>query len=119
MKGILLLTWLALFVVASVISHPVSVQAFFVGNNYLEVGDAGDLNSPQFVTGGPYEGIVGGIDGAIDVDAFAFHWIGGDFDAELFSGSDPAIALYDFSQNLHIASWFGIAGLAIREEEIL
>lgn len=83
--------------VTSVLAHPVSVQAVFIGNNYVEVGDAGDLNSPQFITGGPYEGIVGRIDDAIDV--FAFHWIGGDFVAEFFSGSDPTIALYEFSQN--------------------
>jgi hypothetical protein len=84
--------------VASVLARPVSVQAISIGNAYVEVGDAGDLNSPQFITGGPYDGIVGGIQNAVDV--FAFHWIGGDFVATFFSGSDPTIALYDFSQNL-------------------
>ncbi len=85
--------------VASVLAHPASVHAFFVGTNYVEVGDAGDsLNSPQFITGGPYDGIVGHIDDAVDV--FAFHWIGGDFSAAFSSGTDPQIALYDFAQNL-------------------
>jgi len=93
--------------VASVLAQPPSVQAIGIGNAYLEVGDAGDsLDSPQFVTGGPYDGIVGGIDDAVDV--FAFHWIGGDFVAEFFSGSDPTIALYDFSQVL-LGSASGLA----------
>jgi hypothetical protein len=88
----------AILAVASVLAHPASVQAIGIGNAYVEVGDAGDsLNAPQFITGGPYDGIVGGIDDAVDV--FAFHWIGGDFVAKFFSGSDPSIALYDFLQN--------------------
>jgi hypothetical protein len=87
------------FAVASVLAYPTSVQALLISNTYVEVGDAGDLNSPQFITGGPYDGIGGGIDDTVDVDVFAFHWIGGDFVAKFFSGSDPTIALYDFSQN--------------------
>lgn len=93
--------------VASILAHPASVQAIGIGNAYVEVGDAGDsLNSPQLITGGPYDGIVGRIDDAVDV--FAFHWIGGDFVAQFFSGSDPTIALYDFSQNL-LGSVSGLA----------
>ena len=93
--------------VASVLAHPASVQAIGIGNSYVEVGDAGDfLNSPQFITGGPYDGIVGRIEDAVDV--FAFHWIGGNFVAEFFSGSDPTIALYDFAQNL-LGSASGLA----------
>ena len=93
--------------VASVLAYPASVHAIGVGNAYVEVGDAGDsLDSPQFITGGPYDGIVGRIDDAVDV--YAFHWIGGDFVATFFSGSDPAIALYDFSQGL-LGSASGLA----------
>lgn len=84
--------------VAGVLAHPASVQAISVGFSYVEVGDEGDLKSPQFITGGPYDGIVGGIGDAVDV--FAFRWIGGDFAAVFFSGSDPTIALYDFALNL-------------------
>ena len=88
----------AILAVASILAHPASVQAIGIGNAYVEVGDAGNsLNAPQFITGGPYDGIVGTIDDAVDV--FAFHWIGGDFVATFFSGSDPSIALYDFLQN--------------------
>lgn len=97
----------AILAVASVLAHPVTVQAIGIGNAYVEVGDAGNsLNAPQFITGGPYDGIAGSIDDSVDV--FAFHWIGGDFVAKFFSGSDPAIALYDFSQNL-LGSASGLA----------
>ena len=92
---------------ASVLAHPVAVQAIGIGNAYVEVGDAGNtLNTAQFITGGPYDGIAGSIDDSVDV--FAFHWIGGDFVAKFFSGADPTIALYDFSQNL-LGSASGLA----------
>ena len=71
------------------------------------MGDAGNsLNAAQVITGGSYDGIAGSIDDSVDV--FAFHWIGGDFVAKFFSGADPAIALYDFSQNL-LGSVSGLA----------
>lgn len=97
----------AFVAVASVLAYPHPVQAFGIGSHYVEVGDAGDsLSDAQFLTGGPYDGIFGRIDDSVDV--FAFHWIGGDFVAAFVSGSDPAIALYDFSENL-LGSAIGLA----------
>jgi hypothetical protein len=59
------------------------------------------LSNPQFITGGPYEGIFADMDGVNDTtDVYALHWIGGDFLAEFTSDLDPEIALYTFSQTL-------------------
>src|SRR5574341_2676484 len=61
-------------------------------------GDAGDRFSPQFITGGPYNGIIGDIGGADIVDAFAFKWLtSGVFEALYFSEAGATMDLYTFS----------------------
>lgn len=61
-------------------------------------GDAGDRFSPQFVTGGPYDGITGVIGGTDLVDAFAFSWLTtGDFSATYASAVGATMDLYTFS----------------------
>jgi hypothetical protein len=105
----------SLFLLAIVLAQPGSVQA--VGKGYYEVGDAGDsLGNPQFITGGPYDGIIGSFGVDTDVDVFAFYWIGGDFLATFSptAAFDPEVALFNFSQNpLGSASGTGVFQLSI------
>jgi hypothetical protein len=42
---------------------------------WLEVGDAGGLTNPQFLTGGPFDEIVGSLDLTDTEDVYAFHWV--------------------------------------------
>jgi hypothetical protein len=41
---------------------------------WFEVGDAGGLTAPQFLTGGSFGEIVGSLDLIDSEDAYAFHW---------------------------------------------
>ena len=49
---------------------------------WIEVGDAGNLLNPQFLTGGSFDEIVGSLDVTDTEDVYAFHWVTtGDFSA--------------------------------------
>ena len=93
---------LVFVLLANILARPISVQAFALVSLYDEIGDAGNtLSNPQFITGGPYDGIFADMDDISDTtDVFAFHWMGGDFLAEFTSDLDPEIALYTFSQTV-------------------
>jgi hypothetical protein len=68
---------------------------------WLEVGDAGDLTNPQFLTGGAFDQIVGSLDLIDSEDAYAFHWTQtGDFSAINLEPVVPDFilsSLYDFT----------------------
>jgi hypothetical protein len=97
-----------------------------------EIGDAGNPDSPQLLTGGPYdqiEGDVGAIDNLVTdgFDAYAFRWsTAGRFDARYVPGDIPNpdrdLLLYLFrygqtSFGSEITGAFGTPGISVANLE--
>jgi hypothetical protein len=64
-------------------------------NPWVEIGDAGDLNSPQLLVGTGWDGIVGEIGGSDLIDVFGFHWTGGGLGFSV-TGVSAFLSLHDF-----------------------
>jgi hypothetical protein len=71
---------------------------------WIEVGDAGGLTTPQFLTGGAFDEIVGSLDITDLEDVYAFHWATTtDFGAINLEPVLPdwiALSLYDFTDHV-------------------
>ena len=65
-------------------------------NPWVEIGDAGDLSSPQLLVGSGYDGITGNIGDPDLVDVFGFHWTGGTLQLSVSSNVPVFVSLYDF-----------------------
>jgi len=89
---------LALLGLCAVTDALAGIPAPFATNPWVEVGDAGDLSSPQLLVGTGWDGITGNIGGSDEVDVFGFHWTGGGFGLGfLVTGSITTfLSLYDF-----------------------
>lgn len=87
---------------------------------WLEVGDAGGLTTPQFLTGGAFDEIVGSLDVTDLEDVYAFHWAATtDFAAINLEPVLPdwiVLGLYDFTNQVagpQIAGAFSGIGISV------
>ena len=71
---------------------------------WIEVGDAGGLATPQFLTGGGFDEIVGSLDVTDLEDVYAFHWAGttdfGAINVEPVLPDWILLSLYEFTDHV-------------------